>query len=197
MSYVEEHLNPGERILFKTTLHPVIFATGGFLLLLSLIIVSMRDSGSIGGFILLVALVVLAYHAVKYFTSEFAVTSTRVVMKTGWLNRRSLEVQLAKVEAVAVDQDLLGRVFDYGTLVVGGTGGTKEKYTLIRAPIEFRKQVQQQVEQFTPAASPISPAARQQPPDDRRERECPYCAERILAKATRCRFCGQTVDPVR
>jgi hypothetical protein len=39
-------------------------------------------------------------------------------------------------------------------------------------------------------APPVATAA-----DERRERDCPHCAERILAKATRCRFCGQAVEP--
>jgi uncharacterized membrane protein YdbT with pleckstrin-like domain len=199
MSYIEEHLNPGERLVFRTTLHPLIFAPGGLILLLSLVFRATSDSRDQGVFALQIAslaLLVLAFYAVKFFTSEFGVTTTRVVVKTGWLNRRSLEVQLAKVEAVAIDQDLLGRAFDYGTLVVGGTGGTKEKFSFIRAPIVFRKQVQQQIEQLAQGAGPVSVAARTQSPEARRERECPFCAEQILAKATRCRFCGQTVEPV-
>ena len=31
---------------------------------------------------------------------------------------------------------------------------------------------------------------------ERVERDCPYCAERILARARVCRFCGRDVEPV-
>jgi len=39
------------------------------------------------------------------------------------------------------------------------------------------------------------------PPDGiampaREERECPFCAERILARAKLCRFCGREVEPL-
>ena len=37
----------------------------------------------------------------------------------------------------------------------------------------------------TPIAEPV-----------REERECPFCAERILVRARLCRFCGREVPPV-
>jgi len=144
MSYIKEHLNPGERIVYRTTLHPIIFTWGALEVLGSLIF---YDQDPRAGLLFLIGCIVLLYEGVRFSTSEFAVTNTRVVIKTGWFNRRSLEVQLAKVEAVAVDQGPLGHLLDYGTLTVGGTGGTKEKITLVRAPIVLRKQIQQQIEQ--------------------------------------------------
>jgi len=154
------------------------------------------DLAAIGGVILLTALVMLGAAWLRFANSEFAVTSSRVVIKVGLISRRTLELQLSKVEAIAVDQDLLARVMDYGTLVVGGTGGTKEAFKYIKAPLAFRGAVQHQTElsnRVVVASAAPMPAA--QTAETRQERECPYCAERILAKATRCRFCGQTVTP--
>src|SRR5574342_397028 len=96
---------------------------------------------------------------------------------------------------------MYGRVIGYGTLVVGGTGGTKEKFTLVRAPNEFPRRVHAQIDVLakTPAAVASAPQAQAlltRRDEARVERECPYCAELILARATRCRFCGQTVTPI-
>jgi uncharacterized membrane protein YdbT with pleckstrin-like domain len=101
-----------------------------------------------------------------------------------------VELQLSKVEGIVVEQGIIGRLFDYGSIIVGGTGGTKEPFALIRAPIMFRKQVQQQIESNVPASTAGAPSAA------RVERDCPHCAERILARANRCRFCGQEVQPI-
>jgi uncharacterized membrane protein YdbT with pleckstrin-like domain len=72
------------------------------------------------------------------------VTNRRVLIKVGFIRRHSLELLLPKVEGIAVDQGILGRILGYGTIIVTGTGGTKEPFRNIIAPMEFRKMVQQQ-----------------------------------------------------
>jgi hypothetical protein len=64
----------------------------------------------------------------------------------------------------------------------------------------FRQHVQQQIEKLaatpgsrTATSATLPDAPGETAPTDRIERDCPSCAERILAKATRCRFCGQPV----
>ena len=84
---------------------------------------------------------------IRYKTSEFAVTNKRVLIKVGFIKRHSLELLLQKVEGIGVDQDFFGRIFGYGTIMVTGTGGTKEHFKKIENPLEFRKQVQQSISQ--------------------------------------------------
>jgi uncharacterized membrane protein YdbT with pleckstrin-like domain len=78
-------------------------------------------------------------------TSEFAVTNKRVLIKIGWLRRHSLETLLSKIETIRVEQGILGRALDYGTIVVSGTGGSKEPFRTIASPMEFRRKVQDQI----------------------------------------------------
>jgi uncharacterized membrane protein YdbT with pleckstrin-like domain len=75
-------------------------------------------------------------------SSDFAVTNKRVMMKTGIFNTHSVELLLSKIEAIAVNQTLPGRVFGYGNIVVTGSGGTEEAFSDIQAPLEFRRAVQ-------------------------------------------------------
>jgi len=91
---------------------------------------------------LVLALIVAFPRLVRYFTSEFAVTTKRVIVKVGLFHRHTLELVLAKVETVGVDQSIPGRLFNYGTIIVTGTGGTQEPFKDIADPISFRKQVQ-------------------------------------------------------
>ena len=82
---------------------------------------------------------------ITYSTSEFGVTNKRVLVKVGFIKRHSLETLLTKVEGISVDQGILGRILGYGSIVITGTGGTKEPFHKINAPFEFRKQVQEQI----------------------------------------------------
>jgi uncharacterized membrane protein YdbT with pleckstrin-like domain len=51
--------------------------------------------------------------------TRLVVTSERVYVVRGTLHRRAKAVRLRAVDAVEVDQSLLGQLFGYGTIVVG------------------------------------------------------------------------------
>ena len=80
-----------------------------------------------------------------YLTSEYAITSKRVLGKTGFIRRKSLDIVLSKVEAIRLTQSISGRILDYGDIEVTGTGGTEEMLCFIPAPLEFRMAIQQQL----------------------------------------------------
>jgi hypothetical protein len=46
---------------------------------------------------------------------------------------------LEKVESIQVDQGVLGRIFDFGSITISGTGGDKSPVTNVAQPLEFRK----------------------------------------------------------
>jgi uncharacterized membrane protein YdbT with pleckstrin-like domain len=80
--------------------------------------------------------------------TEMAVTNRRVVIKTGLVNRKTIEMLLGKVESIEVNETAVGRMLGYGTIVVIGTGGTPEPFHKVAHPLEFRSQVQQQIEKL-------------------------------------------------
>lgn len=99
------------------------------------------------GFILLCAGVIWYLRSyIQYVTSEYGVTNKRILMKTGWIRRNALEIFLKKIESIDVDQTITGRVLNYGTLVIVGTGGTRDSYFYVPRPLWFRKCVQQQAD---------------------------------------------------
>jgi uncharacterized membrane protein YdbT with pleckstrin-like domain len=198
MSSLDAQLLAGERIVRRTRPHWIVF--GGPLLvgLAGVVLgvalqITQRDYWYAGAAVVGLALLLAIGPALRYLSSEFAITDKRVVARLGLLQRRSLETLLSKIEAIEVEQDLTGRLLGYGTLVIIGTGGTRESIPRIPAPLEFRRQVQSQIvaldDRRSSAGAPASAATRE-------ERECPYCAERILVRAKICRFCGRDVEPV-
>ena len=84
-------------------------------------------------------LIFLGYACVKYKTTELAITNRRVIAKFGFISRRTVELNINKVETVQVDQSVLGRLFDFGTLVISGAGTAQEPIASIAKPMAFRK----------------------------------------------------------
>jgi uncharacterized membrane protein YdbT with pleckstrin-like domain len=98
-----------------------------------------------GALALLGAVALIAGGIIRRFATEVAVPNRRVLIKTGLLSRRSVEVLLPKVESIGVDESFLGRIFGYGSVIVRGTGGTFETFDKIARPNELRRQVQEQL----------------------------------------------------
>ncbi len=149
MGFVDQNLMPGEQVTYRATLHWIIFGPPMLLALLAVLLVAFGLSNkdlvwvsSVGGLLFLVACVLAVSRLITLKTSEFAVTNKRVLIKVGFIRRHSLELLLTKVEGIGVDQGILGRILGYGTIVVAGTGGTKEPFENIAQPLEFRKHVQ-------------------------------------------------------
>ena len=194
MSYIEGSLVPGERIVYRAHLHWITFLAAGFVLLLftggAFFVATVDNNQGVAFVIFLIGILPLAWSYLRYRCSEFAVTDKRVLIKTGMIRRHTLETLLNKVENISVEQGLLGRLLDYGTIQVTGTGSTKETFTNIIAPLEFRKQVQGATLNYEAVRSGAGVQSAT-PLSEREERDCPFCAERILVKAKVCRFCGR------
>ena len=200
MSYLDDHLLAGERIVYRAHLHWSTFATSIVVVALGIALAIVLGvyqpaywyaGAALSGIGLLLAIA----PAIHYASSEFAVTDKRVVAKLGFIERESLETLLSKIEAIGVDQGIVGRMLGYGTITITGTGGTEESFPRIADPLEFRRQIQSQVVALD-ERRPQSPTGAAQPNEPRVERDCPYCAERILARARVCKHCGRDVAPI-
>jgi uncharacterized membrane protein YdbT with pleckstrin-like domain len=146
MSYVDRHLLSGETVTFRTRLHWKLYCLPGLVVVVVLAPLTALALNSTTKLLALLpavaALVILAVPFLKRRSSEFAVTTKRVIIKLGVLNTRSVELLLPKIEGITVSQSLGGRLFGYGQIVVIGTGGTQEPFPGIQAPLDFRQAVQ-------------------------------------------------------
>ncbi|HYJ32975.1 MAG TPA: PH domain-containing protein, partial [Candidatus Binatia bacterium] len=104
-------------------------------------------AAAIGGVLLFGAgLAILLIGILKRAATEIAVTNKRVLIKTGFFSRKTIEIFLSKIESVVVDESFLGKTLGFGTVTVRGTGGTPEAFERVADPLEFRRQVQTQIE---------------------------------------------------
>jgi len=150
-SYVEKVLQPGEAVAFKGTIHWLIYLPAILFALLAVSIAVVEaiwgtpdSSGPIAIFAISVMIIsVLSFIRAWFrrFTTEIAVTDRRVIFKQGFIRRQTTEMNMSKVESVDVDQSILGRVFDYGDILVRGTGVGLEPLTMIAHPLAFRNAV--------------------------------------------------------
>ena len=149
-SYAQATLGPTESIFYKTSVHWILFVRYAVLALLVFVFVVIPFaigvqallSSQLGWFALPLPSLILIPPAVQFATSELVVTNRRVLIKTGAVNRQTLEMFISKVESVGVHQSFLGRLLDYGTVIIRGTGGSDEPFQLIAHPIHFRNAVQ-------------------------------------------------------
>ena len=84
-------------------------------------------------------LIFLGIAFVRYKSVELAVTTKRIIVKHGFIRRQTVEINLDKVESIQVEQGLLGRLLNFGTLIVSGTGTSHAPLTGIAEPMGFRK----------------------------------------------------------
>jgi len=118
-SYVHNNLISGEQVIYEARLHWIIFF-------------SLRS-----------VFTLLIFPLIDRWTSEFAITNKRVIMKVGLIWRKALEMNLSKIESVNVDQTIMGRILGYGAITIIGTGGTRESFHRISKPMEFRRVFQE------------------------------------------------------
>ncbi len=161
-NYIDNNLLHDEKIIYVTRPHWIVFMTAVFIALLSWLLVVYLPFAlsTIGNTIVLgmplyklISLIVFLLAIVQgirsfimYQTSEYGVTDKRILMKTGWIRRRSIEIFLEKVEAIYVNQSIPGRIFGYGTIVIVGTGGSKDPFLFVPSPLKFRHRAQEQID---------------------------------------------------
>lgn len=168
VGYIENNLISGEAITYRGHLHwKVVFWPGVLALLLgsagiyavwrakfSGVEAGTSNAMAIAGAVLiLIGVVQLIAAQIKRASSEFAVTNKRVIVKLGLIKRDTVEMFLHKIESVSVDQSVAGRMLGYGSLALHGTGGTAEAFHDIAKPLEFRRQVQEQIGKGEPGGS--------------------------------------------
>lgn len=124
-SYIDKVLIGGEQILYRARISLWSLAP---LLLLGVVLLPVG-----------VGLIFLIWAWVRYASTELAVTNKRVIAKTGLIERKTIEMFIAKVESIQVEQSVLGRLLNYGTVVVSGTGVHSAPFKSIADPLTLRK----------------------------------------------------------
>jgi uncharacterized membrane protein YdbT with pleckstrin-like domain len=92
--------------------------------------------------LLVIPLGIVASAILAVKTSELVITDRRVLIKVGFIQRQTFEMFISKIESVAVVQGMIGKMLDYGTVEIRGTGGSSQSFATIAAPLQFRDAIQ-------------------------------------------------------
>lgn len=159
MKYVDKSLMQNEKILKTGKIHWIIFFKGTipFLFGIGLFVTSytklndpkINQSEAIILFILtilsfiigFVGLIRLIKDTLYFLCTELALTNRRVIAKFGFIRRDTMELKYNQVEGFNLKQSIFGRIFNYGSVFIKGTGGGSAPNRLIqfiRNPLEFK-----------------------------------------------------------
>jgi len=149
MGYVENVLQSEEKVTYKTTVHWFLYipAIAWLAVALAFAVLWLRasDFAVFLGWAAVICLglaLLLGFLAwVQRATTELAITSRRVIYKSGLFRRHTIEMNLSKVESVGVTQSVLGRIFGYGRVELKGTGATNDVLPMIADPLGFRSHI--------------------------------------------------------
>jgi uncharacterized membrane protein YdbT with pleckstrin-like domain len=149
MSYTQSVLQPGEKIVLMARLHWIEYWPAIVSLVVGTALVAWEWRSGMADFIIsgtaiAFTVVFLATFLHAWFTrwiTEFAITDRRVIAKRGFIMRKTAEMNMDKIESVQVDQSVLGRMLDYGTVTVVGTGQGLEPIQRVASPIAFRNAI--------------------------------------------------------
>jgi uncharacterized membrane protein YdbT with pleckstrin-like domain len=149
--FIDEILQPGEKVLYSTNAHwtfylpaiaiwilvAILLAVSGLVSVPALALLCWAVAGVLG----VVAIYLTAKAWFHRWTTETDVTDRRVVHKTGFIKRRTFEMALDKIESVDVDQSILGRILNYGNVTIMGVGEGRETISNIDSPLAFRNSI--------------------------------------------------------
>lgn len=144
-SYVESSLTTGEKVEQRAQITKVIYVRPVFWLVVT-VLFCLGGLGIVPVALFIVTAISLIRTFLVVSTTELAVTNKRVLAKFGIIKRSTIELNLTSVESVNLEQGILGRVLNYGSLVFNGTGSSGVPVPYISHPLEFKKLVLEKAE---------------------------------------------------
>jgi len=149
MSYVKSVLQPGEKLIAMGRLSWIVYHRAILILIVGIIVIVLERIYSRDTVVFLVTAAVFGVLTIisafqgwfQRWITEIAVTDRRVIYKRGFINRHTIEMNMDKVATVDVDQSVLGRLLNYGTVTVQGTGMSFEPLRRIEAPLALRNAI--------------------------------------------------------
>jgi len=102
---------------------------------------SARMVGNLFWSLLIADLAVCVFRTVSFLSTEYGVTNKRLIMKRGVVSLNVAEISIDRIESIYCRRGLFGRIFRYGTIVVGGVGGKVPQFYMVRRPFALRRKI--------------------------------------------------------
>jgi uncharacterized membrane protein YdbT with pleckstrin-like domain len=166
---VEDHLQPGEEILYRAHLTRLTQAPLVALLAVVLAFTIFAYTGwpnyawvaVISGLLTLCLAAVLAWRFFILRSNEFVLTNHRVIQQQGILSKRSMDSRLDKINNIEHRQSLWGRLLGYGDVEIDTASETGIcRFNNVAHPVEFKRAILTAAEQYRAGSSvPLAVAA--------------------------------------
>jgi uncharacterized membrane protein YdbT with pleckstrin-like domain len=151
LAYADKVLQPGESIVYRAKLHWIIYL-GGIVFVVAAVVLALLAVALPGATLrlglMLAALIALFLGLFQMLRAwfvvagtEITVTNRRLIYKRGLLARDTIEMNLDKVESVLVEQNLIGRMLDFGRVIVRGVGSGLEPIERVAAPLQLHRSI--------------------------------------------------------
>ena len=142
MGYIDEKLQEGEQVMYRTKRHPA-----GIMFPIFVIVIAFVFFGpSWLGLVLAVLGGLWLAAELAQRAGEFGVTQKRVLMKGGLFRKATADTPLEQIAGIQVTQSFLGRKLGYGTATVRGKDGTTSSFSAVNHPWDFANKVQEQMD---------------------------------------------------
>ena len=149
MPYVDRVLQEGESVRHIARISWVTYLPGLLLWAVAGVLAGLLPSApalhflvlTVAAIVFIIGTILLARAWFHRVTTEIAVTDRRIIYKRGFVRRYTVEMHMDKVESVDVDQSILGRLLDYGDVIIHGTGMGIEPLPNIDHPLELRNHI--------------------------------------------------------
>lgn len=89
--------------------------------------------------------IAVIWEFVVWLTYQFSflnIKKNRIVMCSGILVRQTVDIPMSKVESIDIRQSILGSILQYGSLVITGTGGTRQSINFLNKPLTCRRYIE-------------------------------------------------------
>lgn len=146
MGYIQKNLMSGEFVAYEAKQHSIIYAWPIIVALLAIGVFFIPDLEFKYAICIALAiwLFTIGWAISIYGGRQYVVTNNRLIFKRGIINRSSHELLLKKCEGVQVDQSIMGRLLNYGTVNVT-TGEVTNSYKYISHPLRFSTAIHEQI----------------------------------------------------
>ena len=152
MSLSKNNMMEGENVICEAKFHYMIYWLPILLTLLAVALPFIpTGEGTLkyrlifSGIFLVLALL---WYIVINNGKKFVLTNKRIILKTGIIMRNSKELMLRKCESINVKQSILGRIFNYGDVIVS-TGEEKDVFQYIWSPMAFSTKINEQIDKIS------------------------------------------------
>ncbi len=145
MGYISNHLMSGEMVIYEAKLHSIVYLPPIIVGVIGLGLCAIAPADITFIIAVIIILICVIWSVDINDGRQFILTSKRVIIKRGIIERKVSELMLRKCEGIQVEQSILGRIFNYGTLCVT-TGEVTNRYKMIKDPITFSTHINEQID---------------------------------------------------